>query len=235
MKEHLARGLSAAEAARLARATPTGSERRAAEIGPELVADRRALRDSLDRFDEPGAHGALDRLLSVFTVETVLADVVIPLLRDLGDRWEKGEVSVAQEHFASNLLRGRLLGLARDWDRGAGRRAILACPPGELHDLGLVVFGVALHARGWRITFLGADTPLETVVDAAQRLSPDLIVLATLMPSRLKSVLPDLRRLAQKWRVALAGAAATAKVAEESGAELLEQDPLGAAALIATA
>ena len=55
----------------------------------------------------------------------------MPYLRDLGARWERGEVTVAQEHFASNIVRGRLLGIARGWGRGVGPRALLACVPGE--------------------------------------------------------------------------------------------------------
>ena len=54
------------------------------------------------------------------SLETVLRDVVLPYLRELGERWERGDATVAQEHFASNLLRGRLLGLARGWGQGTG-------------------------------------------------------------------------------------------------------------------
>lgn len=232
MKEHLGRGLSAAEAARLARTVEAAPEREEV-VRPELAAEQDALRDALDRFDEVGAHDALDRLFSTFTMETVLGDVVIPLLHDLGDRWEQGQATVAQEHFASNLLRGRLLGLARGWDRGTGPRAILACPPDELHDLGLLVFGLALRARGWRITFLGANTPLDTIADTAIRIAPDIVVIAALMPSRLRAVLPQVRVLAKEWRVALAGASASQKLAEQAGAELLGEDPLAAAERVA--
>jgi DNA-binding transcriptional MerR regulator/methylmalonyl-CoA mutase cobalamin-binding subunit len=233
MKEHLGRGLSAAEAARLARVEAPTPVRAVVENRAELAADREALRDALDRFDEVGAHDALDRLLSTFTAETVLGDVVMPLLRELGDRWEQGQATIAQEHFASNLLRGRLHGMARGWDRGTGPRAILACPPDDLHDLGLLVFGLALRARGWRITFLGANTPLETIADTASRISPDVIVIAALMPSRIRSVLGQVRELAKDRRVALAGAAATPKLAEQAGAELLAEDPLHAAERLA--
>ena len=113
------------------------------------------LRGALDGFDEARAHAALDRLLSTFTLETVLRDAVLPYLRELGERWERGEASIAQEHFASVLLRGRLLGLARGWGSGGSRLALLACLPGEQHDLGLICFGLALRGQGWRIIFLG--------------------------------------------------------------------------------
>ena len=70
------------------------------------------------------------------------------------------------------FLRGRLLGLARGWGRGTGPRALLACPPGERHDLGLIAFGLALRERGWRIDFLGGDTPAESIAGAARAIEP---------------------------------------------------------------
>src|SRR4029450_9535571 len=110
------------------------------------------LRVALDRFDEDGANRALDRLIAALSVETVMREVLLPLLRILGDRWARGDVSVAQEHFASALLRGRLLSLARGWGIGSGPTLVLACPPGEQHDLGLIMFGIAASRRGRRIT-----------------------------------------------------------------------------------
>ena len=73
----------------------------------------------------------LDDLFGGFSLDAALTEVLIPYLRDLGARWQTGEVSVATEHFASNLVRGRLLALARGWGRGAGPLAMLAGPPGE--------------------------------------------------------------------------------------------------------
>jgi methanogenic corrinoid protein MtbC1 len=132
----------------------------------------------------------------------------MPYLHELGELWEAGEVSIAQEHFASNLLRGRLLGLARGWGRGGGRRALLACPAGERHDLGLIVFGLALRGRGWRIDFLGADTPTDSIVGVAESLDPELVVISATTAELLGPVAPALRRLAGRTRVALAGAGA---------------------------
>src|SRR4029079_18361359 len=136
--------------------------RRAPRDTPALQ-DAAELRAALDVLDAQGAHLVLDRVLGRYTLETVLVSVVLPYLRDLGERWARGDASVVQEHFASNLLRGRLLALARGWERGAGPAALLACAAGEQHDLPLIMFGLALRAQGWRIVFLGADTPLGTI------------------------------------------------------------------------
>ena len=132
------------------------------------------------------------------------------------------------------MIRGRLLGLARGWDRGAGPRAVLACPPGEQHDLALIAFGLALREQGWRITFLGADTPLDTIVDTVGRLRPAALVLAAAVPSRWPPLAADLRRLAPGTAVWLAGAGADADSAELCGARLLDLPPLAAAALVAS-
>jgi DNA-binding transcriptional MerR regulator len=232
MRSHLERGISAAEAARL-----TLEEERApvppAEL-PALALGAADLRAALDRLDESAAHAVFDRLLAGFSVETVLREVVMPYLRELGDRWERGEASIAQEHFASQILRGRLLGLARGWDGGPGPRALLACMPGEQHDLGLIVFGLGLRDRGWRITFLGPDTPLDTIGDAAATLQPDAVVLAAATPDRFESGRAALRRLARDTPLWAAGAGASPAVAKATGVQLLELDPLDAAEHVAT-
>lgn len=131
-----------------------------------------------------------------------------PYLHDLGKRWAAGSASVAQEHFAASLIRGRLLGLARDWGTGLGPLVLLACLPGEAHDLGLVAFGVLVARRGWRVTFLGADTPLDALADTVRTLDPALVVLHTLNPDRLDRHAEDLRGLAGGTPVAIPAAGA---------------------------
>ena len=233
MRSHLERGLSAAEAARLTLEEETLAAPRAAM--PVLERGVGELRDALDAFDESAAQSALDRLLASLSVEIVLRDVVLAYLRELGDRWERSEASVAQEHFASQVLRGRLLGLARDWDRGSGPRALLACMPGERHDLGLISFGLGLRDRGWRVTFLGPDTPLDTLSDAVMTLDPDVVVLVATTPDRFESARDAMRRLAGAVPVWVAGEGATPAFATDTGAHLLDVDPLTAAERVAAA
>jgi MerR family transcriptional regulator, light-induced transcriptional regulator len=231
MQAHLARGLSAAEAARAAiddqRVEPMVST---GASGRDGVADAgEALTAALERFDEAAAHHVLDRLFSTLTVETVLRDVLLPYLRQLGERWERGGVSVAQEHFASNLIRGRLAGLGRGWGHGEGPRAVLACPPGELHDIPLLMFGIALNRSGWRVDYLGADTPIDDLARMTATDRPDLVVLAATTAERFDGLADELARLAGSARLAIAGAGATEATADAVGATLLIDDPVTAA------
>lgn len=225
MREHLSGGVAAAEAAALVSGSyDAGSEQTAdpAALGAELAA-------ALDSFDEARAQAVFDRALAATTVDTVLTGLVVPYLHELGDRWAQGRASVAQEHFASAVIRGRLLGLARGWGRGLGPLALAACLPGELHDLGLLCFGLALHGRGWRVAYLGADTPLATVDEAAVSLAPDLVILVAVTPGWVVDAAPELRRLAARHRVALAGAGATESDPAGQGVLLLTGDPVAEA------
>jgi len=232
MQRHLEAGVSAAQAAQLALAeTGAGGADQLQSVGLAPLAGQ--LRAALDRLDEPGANAVLDRLLATFTLETVLRDVVLVYLRELGERWERGDASVAQEHYASNLLRGRLLGLARGWGRGSGPTALLACAPGELHDLPLIVFGLVLAGRGWAIAYLGPDTPVATVRDAVGHVEPDLVVISATTPQRLRAAKTELTELARAVPLALAGAGATAGLARSIEATLVDGDPVTAAERIA--
>ena len=85
------------------------------------------------------------------------------------------------------MLRGRLLGLARGWGLGVGPAAVLACLPGEQHDLGLIAFGLALRARGWRVIYLGLDAPIETIKDACREVEPSLEVVHAVTAERVES------------------------------------------------
>jgi DNA-binding transcriptional MerR regulator len=224
----IADGLSAAEAARLAASGVITDEKDELPLVAELATE---LRRSLDGFDAAAGHDALDRLFAAVSVEFALTEVLIPYLHELGERWAGGEVTVAQEHFASHLIRGRLVGLAQDWGAGGASRCVAACLPGEAHDLGLVMLGLLMARRGWQVTFLGADTPLDSLESAVRTLRPSLVILSTYDADLFDAHAGAIARLAGETRVAV-----TAPVEDEAirqrGAEAVGGDiPAAAAAL----
>jgi DNA-binding transcriptional MerR regulator len=223
MRTHQAGGMSAAEAAHLALEGDSPPA-----MAPLVTLDDSAheLRQALERYDEVEAHALMDRLLLTLTLDTFLADVILPCLREIGDRWEAGELSVAQEHFAANVIRGRLLALARGWGQGQGLRAVLACAPGEQHDLALICFGLALRQRGWTITFLGSSTPFDTLAETAAALDPELVLVTATSGERLRGSTEALKAIGAGTRLALAGRGATEAFARSVGADYLETDPV---------
>jgi MerR family transcriptional regulator, light-induced transcriptional regulator len=198
-----------------------------------LAAMRTELYRAIVRFDGGRAHELLDELFAEFTLNAVLRDVLLPCLQQIGDGWADGDVTVAEEHFASQLIRDRLLGLARAWDQGRGPRALLACPAGERHDIGLICFGLVLSRSGWRITFLGPDTPVTALAEAVAAVSPDLIVLAASLEERFTAITESLHALAADTDLVLAGPGASPDVARATGATLLDDGPVSAAQQIA--
>ena len=236
MQAHLADGLAAAQAARAALADEVPRSL-ATEDGAFARSDLRdsadSLRQALDELDEPGAQAVLDRLLTKFTVGAVIRDQLLPYLFELGERWEQGTVTVAQEHFASHVVRGRLTSLARDWGDGRGPYALLACPPDEQHDLALIAFGIILNRCGWRVGYLGVNTPIPDLIRMTPHLRPSVIVLAATTSERFEAVVPELTALAAMTPVALAGPGATSDLALTIGARLLEGDPVTAAERLA--
>ena len=233
MRKQIADGLSAAEASRQVLGTvAVEAPAHEGDGAPALAEPVDELRTALEAFDDVAAHAAIDRLIASLSLEAFLRDVVLPSCARSATEWERGELTVAQEHFASNLVRARLMALGRGWGRGTGRHALLAAPSGEQHDLGLVVLALLLRDRGWRVTFLGQDTPIETIVDTSRRVAPEVIVLAVLQatPSSRRALV---RELSRRVRVVISGSVPAPKLAKTLGGEHFDGGPIEAAAYLA--
>jgi DNA-binding transcriptional MerR regulator len=234
MQRYLADGVPAAQAAEL-----TIAARFAVSVGSgrkvpwrDVSTAQREIHGALGRFDETSAQRTLERLFAAYTPTTVTRDVLLPYMHEVGEQWSAGRVTVAQEHFATNFFVARLLALARGWDRGLGPRALLACAPDEQHALALIVFGIALHELGWRITYLGADTPIETLAEVAGIINPELTVIAATMRQRLARHAGELRDFTDRWSLSLGGPGVSARLAKQTGARHLLDDPVTAAGMV---
>ena len=200
---------------------------------PMLVAQ---LLDAVTALDEDRAHAVLDTAFVERSVESAIIDVLLPLFVRVGEMWELGRIGIAQEHFASSLVRRRLGALSLTWGVGTGPVAVLACPPGEFHDIVLLSFGVLLGRAGWRIRYLGPDTPIHSLAQAARLTQADAVVLACRRPTGFRGHASSLRRLSQDHPVWIAGRGATPRVLEEVGVPSLGVDLIAAVAeLTATA
>ena len=228
MRRALEQGLSAAEAARAALEDERPSEGLLEDLAVRLLA-------AIERWDEVAAHSVLDESFAAFGLEQSLRHVVLPTLKEIGDGWKRGEIEVSQEHFGSNLIRGRLLALTRYWGRGTGPLALLACAPGEMHDITLLGFALVLRSYSWRIVFLGADTPIETLARTSETTRPALVVVSSFDTALLEAEGTALRRLAQKVPLALAGPGATDELCARLGARRLDGDLIAAADEVARA
>jgi len=154
------------------------------------------------------AVGALDPLrlrmtLSSAAIEldtaTLLDDVVRPLMRAIGDRWEVGSIGIAHEHLATAVVRA-LLDSIREARGSAldGPEIVVATPPGQRHEIGALMVSAAAAAAGWRPTHLGADLPADEIAESAIRRNASAIAVSLVHPEADPSAEEELRRLRRR-------------------------------------
>ncbi|MGW8247894.1 MAG: MerR family transcriptional regulator [Acidiferrobacterales bacterium] len=156
---------------------------------------------AIEQFNEAGLESVYNEALSLYPVDIVTRRLLVPLLKELGERWENATGSVAEEHFFGVYMRNKL-GARFHHRQGnpQGPKLLAACLPGEQHEIGILLFALAAHDRGFRIVLLGADMPLEELPIVVRRAKCDAIVLSgAIEPSEtvLKKQLPDLVQAAR--------------------------------------
>jgi MerR family transcriptional regulator, light-induced transcriptional regulator len=229
MRELIESGWAAGEAAQAVTADETASAIAETERVPPFGADADHVLDALLGFDCATVQAAFDRVFAERSMDAALREVVLPALHEIGERWARAEVTVAQEHFATEVITSRLRSLCREWDHGLGPRAILACPSGERHDIGLLCCGLALHRRGWRVTYLGADTPTNALAGAVEAIDPAVVVIGAVQRHPLRAAAPALAELSARLPIAVGGAGASPELVTAAGARQLPGDPVTAA------
>src|SRR5256886_10937246 len=148
----------------------------------------RAILDSLERGETSEIGLRLDQSFALLGVDETLDGVIRPLLRTIGERWAAGELSVAEEHLVSEAVRSRLGHLLGDSGGGVRGVAVLACAPGERHELGLMMAAIALRRDGWKVVYLGTDIPIGDAVALAVRLSARLLGISLASKERAAAV-----------------------------------------------
>jgi methanogenic corrinoid protein MtbC1 len=120
-------------------------------------------------------------------VAEVYLGVLAPAMRDVGDRWERAELGVAYEHYATSITQGLLgaLGPRMRVEPMSGRLAVVACTPGERHALGVQMVADFLEGAGWEVLNLGASLPVADLVDLVESEQPDAVGLSTATPGLL--------------------------------------------------
>lgn len=164
------------------------------EAAAELV-DR--LEIAIDRFDAASADVVMDDALARYEVPRALDEVILPLLRRVGEGWQDDPRVIAREHFASNTLRPRLQRLLRTTSRAGARDLLAAAPEGEEHDLGLLCSAVVAADAGWRVHYLGARMPTAAIERAVEQLDPRAVLIGAVFRKQAESFLADRPRFAR--------------------------------------
>jgi methanogenic corrinoid protein MtbC1 len=132
------------------------------------------------------------------TLPIVLDKVILPAFEEIGHEWEKGELGVDQEHAASHALTEALVRTAPDLHRKErnNKSVLCACPEGELHELGLQGLAYSLECEGWKVYYLGGNTPLQSISSLLRAERPDLVCLSLTSVRHRGELIEKLRKLA---------------------------------------
>ena len=223
-------GMAAAEAARVIMAEPARSQQASSASFDHYAAAVDALLVAVERFDDIGFDQQVRRAMFLGSSGAVVDRVLVPTLERIGDLWHEGELSVAQEHFASHRLGTLMRDLARlAVDDDAGPRTLVACFADEEHDIGALALTMRLAAWGTRPLFLGARTPPGAVRNAVEGIEPKLVALSvTVAPPRARA-----RELVEgyssacggvPWMVGGAGAEAIGDLVRKVGGRVAPTD-----------
>lgn len=131
------------------------------------------------QFNEAGLEETYGSALSMYPMDEVTEKLLMPLLQELGRRWEKGEGSIAEEHFFGFYIRNKLG--ARFHHRPktkTGPKILLSCLPGDRHETGLLLFALAASSAGYQTILLGTDMPIEDLPAVATKTGCQAIILS---------------------------------------------------------
>ncbi|CAN5710538.1 cobalamin-dependent protein [soil metagenome] len=180
-------------------------------IPADFVAEIRAqLLEALLALDRPRADRITDQL-AFLPFDRQVDELLMPLLREVGEYWEHRRGSVAQEHFVSVFAREKLIGMLEYLESGpaGGREVVCAGAPGDLHELGLLATAIHLALAGWRVTYFGADVPLEDLETVLRERVPLLVCSSIITPREAEECLELARRVRRsappETRVVLGG------------------------------
>jgi DNA-binding transcriptional MerR regulator/methylmalonyl-CoA mutase cobalamin-binding subunit len=172
--------------------------------GESLADRRRAWISACLTYDERKAEQVLAQAFALYPVEVVCLEILRKGMAELGEGWYRGEVSVQQEHFASELAMRRIEALlAAAPPPTRPERVLIACPPQEEHTFSPLLLALFLRRRGWDVVYLGANVPVARLDAAVSTTSPQLAILPAQQLHTAASLL-EMARSLQKQRIPFA-------------------------------
>jgi len=146
-----------------------------------------------EQVDLNGAQKLYEQLLSLHRVEHLLTRILEPTLVELGERWERGEISEYQEHFGSHFIRDKMLSIRNLFQPSDDSPLIItACGPGERHELGILFLGFFALQQGYKVIYLGTSPSEKGLMDCLHQMKPAAFTFSFSSRERLENARPFL-------------------------------------------
>lgn len=156
------------------------------------------LKDSLLSFHEQRANQVLEEAFSLFSIERIVIDVISVVLVEIGDDWEKGEITIAHEHFASQYLRTRLGMIFNNLQIDPLLpKVITVCGPSERHELGLLIFSLFLRRKGFEVIYLGTGISINDLKMVLDEVKAKYLFLSCTLLDNINETLSVVKEIEQ--------------------------------------
>jgi methanogenic corrinoid protein MtbC1 len=151
---------------------------------------------AIEKFDLEECDQAIAMAFALLPVGDVITEVLSPVLREVGERWHRGEFSIGQERLVSSAVRRQISGLLNTFNSMArGAPIVFATVSGEPHELGILMFAALAASRKWRTCYLGADLPPQEISNFATRVEATAVAVSLVLPEKLDGSIEKLHIL----------------------------------------
>jgi methanogenic corrinoid protein MtbC1 len=206
LRDRTAAGMNISQAVRLLQSSSGGDAGVAAPMPDAPQVEPRALQrlqndllEAMMHFDAVHAEQIMAEAFALYPFEDVLLHMVEPLMVEVGERWHRGEISVANEHFTTQFVRRKLAGLLSAFEPVTTRGTIVvACAPGELHDIGVMFVALFLMRRNWHVIYLGPQVPQSDLLETVRAVRPQLVCLSASLKETARQLIEVARSLQER-------------------------------------
>ena len=183
LKEQLDAGGSIGELSKLGREELLGRARASAPhvsfVDNTFSRLLRELLSTLNPFDRVIFEKRLNGAVAVVPFEEALHGILLPLQEQVGQLWHEGLVNVALEHYVTKQIQQKIFSAMNQLPVAEfGAKVVVACPPGEEHDIAALAVAYRCRVRGCRIYYLGANVPIASLANFCGKVNPDLTIMS---------------------------------------------------------
>ena len=183
LKEQLDGGASIGELAKLGReelvTRARASAPRAAVVENMFGRLLRELVSTLNPLDRVTFERRLNGAVAVVPFDEALQGILLPLQEQVGQLWHDGHVGIAVEHYVTSQIQQKIFSAMNQLPVAEfGASVVVACPPGEEHDIAALAVAYQCRVRGCRVYYLGANVPIAALVKLCREVKPDLTILS---------------------------------------------------------
>jgi DNA-binding transcriptional MerR regulator len=183
LKEQLDAGGSIGELAKLGREELLGRARASAPrvsfVDNTFSRLLRELLSTLNPFNRVTFEKRLNGAVAVVPFEEALHGILLPLQEQVGQLWHEAQIDVAIEHYVTKQIQQKIFSAMNQLPVAEfGAKVVVACPPGEEHDIAALTVAYRCRIRGCRVYYLGANVPVASLTNLCGKVEPDLTIIS---------------------------------------------------------